>query len=133
MKRPTPPILLSMLCGFALPWLGGCVSATLAPVAVGLGADIAIFHRSLPDTLFSAITGRDCSVVRLDRGESYCRPVDPPVPPTPYCTRSLAGVDCWASPERMPNIPMQVAQGPHQLTPEQDRKRLARWPASIGE
>jgi len=133
MKRHTALLLLPVLYGFVLPWLGGCVSATVAPVAAGLGADIAIFHRSLPDTLYSALTGRDCSVVRLDRGESYCRPVDPPVPPTPYCTRGLAGVDCWASPERMPGIPMQVAQGPHDLTPEQDRKRLARWPDSIGE
>lgn len=126
-------LLRPLLSTFALLWLAGCVSATVAPVAAGLGADIAIFHRSLPDMLYSALTGRDCSVVRLDRSESYCRAVDPPVPPGPYCTRSLAGVDCWANPERMPGIPVQVAQGPHELTPEQERARLARWPASIGE
>lgn len=124
-------LLLPLLCAFCLPWLTGCVAATVIPVVAGVGADIAIFHRSLPDMLYSAVTGRDCSVVRLDRNESYCRPVDPPVAPAPYCTRSLAGIDCWAHPEQIPGIPMQVAQGPWTLTPEQERLRLARWPASL--
>ncbi len=121
MKRHTALLLIPLLCAFMLTWLGGCVP----------GTDIAIFHRSVPDMAYSAITGRDCSVVRLDEGQSYCRPVDPPVPPQPYCTRSLAGVDCWAHPEQIPGLPMQVAQGPHDLSPEQNRARLARWPVSL--
>jgi len=31
----------------------------------------------------------------------------------------------------MPNLPRQVAQGPHELTPEQERIRVARWPADL--
>jgi hypothetical protein len=111
--------------------VAGCVPATIYPLAAGLGVEVAIFHRTVPDLIYSGISGRDCSLVRLDRGESYCRPVAPPLPPQPYCTRSLAGVDCWAHPELMPNLPRQVAQGPHELTPEQERIRVARWPADL--
>jgi hypothetical protein len=111
-----------------LATLCGCVPATVIPVTAALGADVAIFHRTLPDTIYSAITGRNCSLVRLDRGETYCKPVEPPVPPQPYCTRTLASVTCWADPAAMPGIPTQIAQGPTALTPEQDRARLARWP-----
>lgn len=112
--------------------------AILAWVTVGcVGGCVPVFHRSLPDLVYSGVTGRDCSMVRLDRGESYCLPVAPPPPPQPYCTHSLAGIDCWAQPERMQNLPPQVAELPndpavHQgLTTEQNRGRLARWPADL--
>ena len=131
MKRRNPWFLLPLLGAFGLSGLAGCVPATVIPLVAGVGADVAIFHRSLPDMAYSALTGRDCSVVRLDDGESYCRPTALPVPPVPYCTRSLAGVDCWAHPEQIPGLPMQVAQGPHDLTPQQDQLRLARWPVSL--
>jgi len=131
MKARDALLLLPLLWGFCLTWLTGCVSATVVPLAAGIGADVAIFHRTIPDMVYSAVTGRDCSVVRLDENQSYCKPVDPPVPPVPYCTRTLGGVECWAHPEQMPGLPVQVAQGPRTLTPEQDRVRLARWPASL--
>jgi hypothetical protein len=121
--------LVGALLGAAC--VAGCVPGTVVPLTLGLGADVAIFHRTVPDLIYSGITGRDCSMVRLDRGESYCRPVDPPVPPQPYCTRSLGMVDCWAQPDRMPNLPPQVAEGPQTLTPEQNRVRLARWPTDL--
>ncbi len=109
-------------CAAMLPGLTGCV-------------DVAVFHRSVPDLIYSGFTGRDCSVVRLDQGDSYCAPVELPPKPPLYCTRSLGRVDCWAHPELVANLPPQVAQGPHDgsqaLTPEQDRTRLARWPADL--
>ena len=131
----TPPVRAVrgvLWIALAAACLAGCVPAAVVPLSVAtLGADVAIFHRTLPDLIYSGITGRDCSLVRVDRGDSYCRPIAPPVPPQPYCTRSLAGVDCWAHPELMANVPPQVAQGPHELTPEQDRVRLARWPTDL--
>ncbi len=99
--------------------------------ALPLCGCVPVFHRTLPDLVYSGITGRDCSMVRLDRNESYCRPVEPPVPPQPYCTRSLGTVDCWTNPEQVMNLGPSVAQGPQQLTPEQNRLRLARWPAAL--
>ena len=119
MLRQITRFLLLLLPVLATaPWLGGC-------------GDGALFHRSAPDLVYSAITGRDCSVVRLDRGESYCRPVAPPIPPVPYCTRSIGGIDCWAHPEQVVNLGPQVVQQERMLTPEQNRARLARWPADL--
>ena len=108
--------------------LGGCAAGTVVPVVGGLGIDIAVFHRDLFDMLVSGLSGRDCSVVRLDRGETYCRPIEPPTPPIPYCTRSLGVVDCWIDPQAMPFIPPEVADGPRMLTPIQNQDRTASWP-----
>ncbi len=35
----------------------------------------------------------------------------PALPPAPYCTRSLADVDCWRDPRRLADRPPQVADG----------------------
>ena len=65
--------------------------------ALGIGS-IAVIQRSPFDAVYSVLTGKDCSIVRLDQGKSYCRPVEPPPEPQPYCTRSLAVADCWRDP-----------------------------------
>lgn len=122
--------LVAALC---VPLLAGCVPSTVSELAAGFGADVAIFHRTLPDMVYSAVSGRDCSVVRLDRNESYCKPIDPPVPPQPYCTHTLGRVECWHTPNPLaaPALPPTVAQGPDALDPEQNRLRLARWPTAL--
>jgi len=105
--------------------------AALLPCPGCVAVDVAVFHRSAPDLVYSAVTGRDCSIVRLDRGDSYCKPVAPPVPPQPYCTRALGGIDCWTQPQLLADHPAQVADGPSSLTPEQNQARLARWPSEL--
>ncbi len=35
----------------------------------------------------------------------------PKPPPAPYCTRSLADIDCWRDPAHLPDRPPQVADG----------------------
>ncbi len=110
--------------------LGGCTPPATPAVLLGLGdlASVATFHRGLFDLAFSGTTGRDCSIVRLDRGQTYCREKEAPPAPPPYCTRSLGTVDCWADPAAVPNLPREVADGPRTLTPAQERQRTARWP-----
>ena len=101
----------------------------LAPLLLaGCGAAIPVVHRDLFDVAWSAVTGRDCSVVRLDRNETYCRPIEPPPVPPPYCTRSLGTVDCWSDPSRLADRPPDVADGPRVLTPAQEADRTALWP-----
>lgn len=108
--------------------LGGCQAdpVTLATVVVGTTAgSVAVLQRTPLDALYSLVTGRDCSMVRLDRGQTYCRPVEPPPPPRPYCTRSLGVADCWADPK---GEPRELGDGPSTLTPAQDANRTRRWP-----
>jgi len=94
---------------------------------VGVGS-IAVIGRSPVDAVISAVSGKDCSVVRLDQGKSYCRPTEPPPEPPPYCSRSLGVVDCWSEPDKLPDHPPEVADGPRTLTPAQDANRTRGWP-----
>jgi hypothetical protein len=110
--------------GLVVPLLlAGCV-ADVAVAVVG----IEIPQRSPGDMVVSAITGRDCSVVHLDKREPYCRPMERAPEPPKFCTRSLGVVDCWAVPADVPNSPRGVADGPRWLTPEQEARRTMRWP-----
>ncbi|MDB5315028.1 MAG: hypothetical protein JWO24_872 [Rhodospirillales bacterium] len=76
--------------------LGGCQA--LVPIAVVGGASVAAIGRSPVDVVASFATGRDCSIVRLDRRESYCAPAEPPPGAEPFCTMSLGRADCWIVP-----------------------------------
>ncbi len=116
------PLLLLLL-------LAGCGPALL-PWAAAEAASVMVFDRGLGDLVVSAVSGRDCSVVRLDRGESYCRPEEPPPSRLPVCTRSLGAVDCWrvAPPHAWPPH-RGVADGPGSLSEGQEANRTRRrWP-----
>jgi hypothetical protein len=107
--------------------LAACDPASLgATAAVGVGS-VVVIGRTPVDAVASLASGRDCSVVRLDRGQSYCRAVEPPPAPPPYCTRSLGRVDCWREPPLALPLQRGVADGPMALTPEQDAHRTRRW------
>lgn len=120
MRRPAFPLLL------LLP-LTACDPASLGAAAVAGVGSVAVIGRTPVDAAVSLASGRDCSAVRLDRGQGYCRPVEPPPVPPPYCTRSLGRVDCWREPPLA--FPMQrgVADGPETLTAEQEAHRTRRW------
>ena len=111
-----------------LPCLSGCVAAE---AAIGVeAASVAVFGRDVVDIGVSAISGRDCSVVRLDRKQPYCATREE-VPPSPLlCSRTLADVQCWVDPEHFPSQPRQIADTPG-LTAEQTQQVKARWPKSL--
>ena len=114
-------LLLPAACGPAAP---------VAEVGVGTvsAAAIPIFHRSPLDMAISAATGRNCSVVNLDKGERYCQARDAVPQPPEFCTRSLGVPDCWADPSQLPDHPGEIADGPRSLTPEQEADRTKWWP-----
>jgi hypothetical protein len=111
--------------------VAGC-GLTPEQIATGVGAgaigSITIMQRSPVDALYSIVSGRDCSIVRLDQDKSYCKPVERPPEQQPYCTRSLGVVDCWRDPASLPDHPPQVGDVPHGLTPEQEADRTKGWP-----
>ena len=121
-----PPVrrLLPLL----LPILAGC-----DPTGVGVGAavtvgSIAVIGRTPVDAVVSVVSGRDCSVVRLDRGLGYCRPEEAPPVAAPYCTQSLGRVDCWRQPPLAIPLRQGVADGPQALNAAQEANRTRRWP-----
>jgi len=110
-----------------LPLLaGGCVE-TAATVAGASLAAVPLIGRTLPDVVVSALTGQDCSLVRLDAGKDYCAPEEA-LPTTPLvCTRSLGIVDCWHNPKDLGAPYTEVADGPRSLTPAQEAHRTRSW------
>jgi hypothetical protein len=117
-------LLLSLL-------LAGCgIDANLGAFigVAGTVGTVTAIQRTPWDAVYSLVTGRDCSMVRLDRGETYCRPVEPLPGPPAFCTRTLAAVNCWQDPATLPGQPHGVADGPAGLTAEQEADRVRRWP-----
>jgi hypothetical protein len=111
--------------------LAGCAATpeqlATGAVAVSIGS-IAVIQRSPLDAAYSVLSGRDCSVVRLEQGKSYCRPVEPPPEPPPYCTRTLGVANCWQDPASLPDHAPSLGDGPSTLTPAQEADRTRRWP-----
>ena len=120
-------LVLPLLPLLPLLGLAGCDPASQVLGVGAFGASVAIFHKTPVDMIYSAATGKNCSAVRLDRGQSYCKRPEGDPPPQPYCTRSLGTVDCWARPYAMRDLPPQVADGPRTLTPTQEHDRTAGW------
>lgn len=120
-------LLLALLFG-----ISGCAHwatpvGALAAVEV---ASVVVFGRGIADIGVSAISGRDCSIVRLDRGLTYCAPPDAPIDAGPFCTHSLGVVDCWINPEALAMPQQRVSDGPAP-TAAQEQYRHARWPKSL--
>ena len=120
MRLSLLPLLLPLLAP------AGCAEPT-GVFAAANAASVAVFQRAIPDLAVSAATGKDCSVVRLEQGKPYCRPLELLPERPPYCTRSLGTVDCWTDPQKLPGPPPEVADGPTTLTPEQEANRTRRW------
>ncbi len=69
-------------------------------------------------------------VVVLLPGGCAIQDVPDDVSPPAYCTRSLAGVDCWQTENPFGYDQRAVADGPWALTPRQERDRTSsfwRW------
>ena len=92
---------LVMLAPLAASALSGCVA--MLPVAAGSTATLIATKKTPVDLAFSWASGKDCSMLRQVRGESYC--VEDDVAPTtggagdpaerPLCYRTLGEVICY--------------------------------------
>lgn len=116
--------------------LAGCQAAgapgapLLAIPAAVEGLSLRAFGRTTGDAIVSLVTGEDCSIARIGRGEAYCGRDDAPAPP-PLCTRSLGAVDCWTvAPAAWPPY-RGVADGPATLNEAQENNRIG-WTGRIG-
>jgi hypothetical protein len=79
-----PPLLQETIAG-----------APLSLWAAGTGvASYAVLQRGVFDTIYSLVTGKDCSVLNIERRGEYCRS-EPVAEPIAFCTRTIGAVDCW--------------------------------------
>lgn len=91
-KRPLTVLAISA-AGF-LTACGGVPGYTMVDGAVVVATD-----KTIADNVISLASGKDCSLVRKERGMTYC--VEDEVIPRPevYCYRELAGVTCYDKPD----------------------------------
>ena len=121
-----------MRAAFLIPMLGlaGCSPEPWGALAGADLASVAVFGRSVGDIGVSALTRRDCSVVRLDQGRTYCAPRLEPPAPEPFCTRSLGVADCWEDPAALPGRYRNLGDTPPPSA-AQERYRRAPWPKAL--
>lgn len=90
--------------------MGGCsagVSPNAVPTVGGVTAPLAQFEimsvvssdKTIGDHIVSWTSGKDCSSVRVQLGQYYCKEDEPKDPPKPYCYRTMGRVDCYATPD----------------------------------
>lgn len=126
MRRILLPLML-LLAGCAA--VGAPGAPLIAIPAVVEAVSLRAFGRTTGDSIVSLVTGEDCSIARIGRGEAYCGQDPAPTPP-PMCTRSLGAVDCWTIPPVAYPPYRGVANGPSTLTEAQNNNRIG-WPARI--
>jgi hypothetical protein len=121
MRRFLPPFLLLILAGCEA--IGAPGAPLIAIPAVVEAASLRAFGRTTGDSIVSLVTGEDCSIARIGRGDSYCGQDPAPAPP-PMCTRSLGAVDCWTVPPAAWPPYHGVANGPATLSEAQENNRI---------
>ncbi|MBR0672277.1 hypothetical protein [Neoroseomonas soli] len=123
-------LLLAVLLLPGCQAVGAPGAPLLAIPAAVEGLSLRAFGRTTGDVLVSLVTGEDCSIARIGRGEAYCGRDDAPAPP-PICTRSLGSVDCWTVPPAAYPAYRGVADGPSTLNEAQENNRIG-WTGRIG-
>jgi hypothetical protein len=74
---------------------GGCAAA------IGAGT-VAATDKTPVDHLVSLVTGKDCSVVRRQRGSTYCVEDEITPPVRVHCYPTLGEATCYAEPDPFP-------------------------------
>lgn len=100
-------ILMAMA---SLLLLGACAVYGLAE-----GVSVINTEKSIGDHAVSLYSGKDCSTIRLERGESYCAE-DEIVPKLMvYCYRTLGRVTCYDRPDPYKGRYRRVGNNEHNL------------------
>jgi hypothetical protein len=77
--------------------LGACGNMghwAVADAAIVIGTD-----KTFTDHVISLASGKDCSLVRKERGMTYCKEDEVVPRPNVYCYRELGGVSCYDGPD----------------------------------
>ncbi len=76
--------------------------------AVVIGSD-----KTMIDHVISMASGKDCSLVRKERGMTYCKEDEVVPRPEVYCYRELAKVTCYDKPDTRQRDRPQVGDNDH--------------------
>lgn len=98
----------------AAAMLGGCAlpPALVATSAVAESTSMTATKKTVIDHVVSNAVGEDCSLVQLEEKGTYCQEKITVVRPPVYCTKTLAGVDCYDRPDPYGNGDRPLASPP---------------------
>ena len=75
------------------------LTAACDAVYVGSAATVVTTDKTLPDHAISLFSGKDCSTIRSERGQTYCKEDEVHPEPTVHCYRTLGRIDCYRQAE----------------------------------
>lgn len=81
-------------------FLSSCAAVMpfVAPWMTVEGVSLLTTEKAVEDHIFSAYSGKDCSAIRVERGETYCREDELNPTPVVHCYRTLGDVTCYEKP-----------------------------------
>jgi len=65
---------------------------------VGSAATLVTTDKTITDHAISIASGKDCSSVRVERGQSFCKEDEVNPEPNVHCFQTLGGIDCYRDP-----------------------------------
>lgn len=63
------------------------------------GLSVVGTKKTLKDHLVSFSTGKDCSTIRKERGQTYCVEDEITTPEEIYCYNTLGAINCFGEPQ----------------------------------
>jgi len=91
--------------------VGSCSLAL--PYAAVDGAVIMGTEKTMADHAISLASGKDCSLIRIEKGQVYCKEDELTPRPNLYCYRQLAGVTCYNRPDNVQGERQRVGENDH--------------------
>ena len=109
--------VLGVVIGLLL--LGACGPLVPSSAAVAYlmleGSVVARTGKTMADHTISLTSGKHCSIVRLENGQTYCSEDQVFPKPVVYCYRELAEVTCYERPNPDPSGGPPIGDNSHNL------------------
>ena len=83
-----------------LAFLGGC--SAIPGYAQVQGATVMGTDKTMEDHFVSLSSGKDCSIIRKEKGLTYCVEDEPVIKQNIFCYKTLATVTCYDRPDPNP-------------------------------
>jgi hypothetical protein len=99
-----------------------CVVGACAPYTIAETTSIVTTDKMMEDHVISALAGKNCSTVRVGRGEPYCEEDEVMPQVRVHCYRNLGGVTCYDRPDPYKQNHQRLGDNDHNYTPKPTRR-----------
>ncbi len=116
-----PPVWRSGLKSFSrtLLLVSSIVLVPTALTGCGIvaveGASVVMSDKAVSDHIVSWVSGKNCSVVRTEKGLTYCVEDELKITPKVFCYKTLGSVSCYNQPDPRRSPDELMGQNDHNL------------------